>query len=131
MQDRAAACRAWVPYVRSIADAFGLRDWTIRISDEAPPEDDTGANMEAVHGRRYAIIQLSDGFLDGMPPEDQRYFVVHELTHVHQAHQDRLAFNEMTDVVHRQYELAAEYGVDGIATAIAPFFPLPTTESKG
>lgn len=114
------------PYVRSLADSIGLKDWKIQISEAPPPNSDSAeASTWTAYGQRRAEIYLSDRFL-GSSSEEQRDTVVHELLHLHFAPMDGI----VTDVVeagpYKAYSRLFEYGIDAVAVAIAPRFLLPS-----
>lgn len=114
------------PYARHLADLLGLKDWEIEVLDEPPPSDDAYAHVHCVFGRKRALIRLSDNFLRGSNT-DQRHAIVHELLHCHFTHPDQVAGKAMTEEEYGVYHLAHEYGIDGVAIAIAQFLPLPSS----
>jgi hypothetical protein len=116
--------RAFGPYLRCLADLMGLRDWTVTI--DARPTDDRENNAEAatIRGRKQLRVALSEDFL-GMPPEEQRATVVHELIHAHGAPMDHMLCGVLDDDARRSYKLLMEYMVDGIADEWAKSLPLP------
>jgi hypothetical protein len=111
----------WLPYIRRIADLMMLKDWRIEISEEHPA-DGAHASCEPVQGRKFATLRLSSGFVEGTQHE-QRQTVVHELIHCHFGHAWRLL--EVNDHMTTGAKMALEYGIDGLADAIAPLLPLP------
>jgi hypothetical protein len=113
------------PYFRELGDRFGLKDWRIDVSDEPPSNEDAIANIECVYGRKWAIIRLSDKWLAD-PEEEQRLYAIHELIHAHYSHADGVAEELLSKGERRAYIRALEYGVDGLANAIAPLLPLPS-----
>lgn len=115
-------------YIGTIADQMGLRDWKIILLDDAPSDDDAGAQNELVYGRKVAKLQ----FAAPESPEELRHWVVHELLHCHaallswNANAIQLALSPQTfDVWHGSFEDAAELMIDGVAAAWAEMLPLP------
>jgi hypothetical protein len=136
-------------YVRYCADEMGLRDWTLkvdlRVSDADLRETDDhdgssevwGASCDPVRGRKYATIAFGLEVIDGLLIDDRRVdfrqTVAHELTHCHFAQLWELLRIDLLeagisqhvyDVLIKGIERNMEYGVDGVADAIAPRLPL-------
>jgi hypothetical protein len=120
--------RDWGPYIRRLADAMGLRDWTVG-HDGREPYDDGRASAECVYGRKILWVRLSDDF-HADKPERQRQTVVHELIHAHFSAMNRFLREELDDRPFATYRLLAEYGVDALADVIAPHLPLPAGPGK-
>ena len=121
----------WMPYVRKIADIYGLKDWILEVDNDGPTDRLASASIYCTPGRKYGYIRLSQYFLDENS-NDQRLAIVHELTHchTHMAHSfgtDHL----ISDETKATFTTLLEYGIDGIAVAIASFFPLPSIEHRG
>lgn len=125
----------WVaPYVRGIADQVGLKDWTI-LCERGDREEGIVASTEVIYGRRLAYIRFRPPFFETENPQEQRNTVAHELLHCHvdpvrAAFDDGVRDSEMlTPAVYNAtwngMRRAAEMAVDGIASAIDKFFPLP------
>lgn len=123
----------WAPYVRQVADQMGLRDWNFEVSHGPPCHDHDGrmsmAEIEPVYGRRYAVMWLSDFFLNSSRQE-QRDTIVHELVHCHCAMAQQIALDELKPSIQRQYMIGQEYAVDGLASVISRFMPLPPRPKK-
>lgn len=122
--------RSLARYTTDIAKGFGLGGWTLIFPPEPPSIDETGAMVDTTYGRRVAHIRFADEF-PSFPPEEQRHMVIHELLHIHFAHelqtvQDLLGSmgREAQAVAGDAYRLGHEYGIDAIADAIADFYPL-------
>jgi hypothetical protein len=116
------------PYFRDLADRMGLRDWLIFISPERPRDATDVANVLCWEGRKRATIRLSEDFL-GDTPEDQRHTACHELIHCHFAAATHIAEQGLGNV-QSAFMLNMEFGVDGMADAIAPHMPLPPTTAE-
>lgn len=122
--------RSLARYIARTAADLGLRDWTLNFHDEPPSDPDAMASMDSVYGRKIANIYVCSDF-DHQPPESQRAAVLHELIHVHFAHERQVVSDlidglgsEARTVASDAYRLGHEFGVDGLAEAIAHFFPL-------
>lgn len=126
-------------YIRGIADAMGLRDWTLALAVEtvgrsnAPnrTEGEWGATSQSTPGRKHALITLPKD-ARALDREELRQTVVHELVHCHFACLwDTLRLDLGHILTEKVYwvwiagvERAMEYGVDAVADAIAPRMPL-------
>lgn len=120
----------WTAYVRAIADQLGLRDWNVIINRDIP-ETDFRACAHPARGRRSGGITLAQLFFNGSP-EEQRQTIIHELLHMHTDDVDTAVFHVKeqlgSDVLHVLFTTVRdriEFVVDNVATAIAPFYPLP------
>jgi hypothetical protein len=114
-------------YLRRLADALKLSDWRVEIDDRPPDSGRATAEVECVYGRRYAVVRLSERFLEQSPGE-QRNSLVHELIHCHLNPAAAMALDEMGDGGAGHFRRMLEYAVDGLADAIAPHMPLPTED---
>jgi ferritin-like protein len=74
--DRDSFC----PYVRCLADALGLKDWTVVVADEGPHAHGAIATVCCTEGRKHATVRLSEQFLRDDEAE-QRHTIAHELLH--------------------------------------------------
>jgi hypothetical protein len=117
--------RKFEPYFRALAGILALKDWRIEISDDPPPGDHAIADVECVFGRKWAVVRLSDDFLDATEA-DQRHLTTHELIHCHCSHADGVVDDLLDRRGQRIYKRAVEYAVDGLADGIAPLLPLPS-----
>lgn len=121
----------WGRYIRHMANQLGLRDWTLTLETSGCP-DDALACVTPTEGRKLAIIRLCDDWLD-LTADDQRHCIAHELIHCHFDSADNIvrldARPQMSqsayDVMLAGFVRQMEYGVDGLADAIAPLLPLP------
>lgn len=121
--------RSLARYMAQIAVEMGLRDWTFNYHIE-PCEDTALATVDTIYGRKIANVHVCADFAE-QTPEAQRNAIVHELIHVHFA-QERQAVEDglkvlggvLGGIAHDAYRLGHEYGVDGLAEAIAPHYPL-------
>lgn len=117
-------------YLRAMADALGLKDWDffVEANDETGPYQATCA---IIVGQKRAKLGFPPSF-DNLSPSQQRQTVVHELLHSH-FDQWKIVINRLsgmlTDRELMLTELAmrdvVEQGIDGVATAIAGWLPLP------
>lgn len=115
----------FTPYLRAIFDRLGLKDWEVVVEDDPPENPDAYAFVECVYGRKLAMVRLSPNYLKDAG-ERQRHGAVHEALHAHFTHADQ-AVRELAGMRHYGvYKLPMEYGIDGIAVAIAPLMPLPS-----
>jgi hypothetical protein len=126
-----ATRKALVIYCRTIADALGLRDWTLILDYDTPALVDEHARIDCTYGRRRATINWGASFWQ-QSRSDQRNTIIHELLHIHldqpaavvrdiEQQLGTFAFSVFNDNHHRETEIA----VDALATAIAGRFPLP------
>jgi hypothetical protein len=124
--------KALADYVRLVADEMGLRDWEIRLA-EHPAEPGKCASVEIVYGRKFATLEVPDTFKSEQTPEDQRDSVVHELVHCHLESMANMVQNDLESLLGRPadslffagFTRQYEYGVDGLAGALAKHLPLP------
>ena len=130
--------RAIGRYVREIADLYGLRDWTVEVSDHEPKESDTLAEVTVTPGRHFASIGFAKRYLDESP-ENQREIVVHELSHIHFEGGWAVLRHDLADYLGQMaydHSMASfgrqmEMGIDGVAHSIAAHFPLPEWPWEG
>lgn len=123
-------------YISALADAVGLRDWSISLQDD-PCADDVNGTCQCVYGRRVASIALSRNWMNA-DEYDLRETIVHELLHCHTdpityplaGIEDHLGSSLHTHLVSSQ-ALALELAVDAIASAFAPRLPLPSEWRSG
>jgi hypothetical protein len=120
------------PWFCEMASALHLNHWYLTVPIETRPDSpDHAASVERIYGQNRAKIFLSDGFLED-EPENQRLTYCHELLHCHfraiiearDSLEELLGKPANTLFVCRMRD-AEELAVDAIATAIAPFLPLP------
>lgn len=121
---------SWLLYLRDLADRLGLKDWDffVTVNDDTSPY---GATCAIVVGQKRAALGFPPSF-DNLTPSNKRLTATHELLHCH-LDRWKIIYNRLapllTDREYIMMELAfrdvMEEGVDGIATAIAPFLPLP------
>ena len=122
----------WEQYLRTLADQMGLRDWRIELSDEYPEKEDAAAQVNCVYGRKLAHIRLAKEW-GTYSKEEQRHYLVHELVHPHIEPMFCMVENDMKGVLGNQayevliwpYRRTMEFTVDGLASVIASFIPLP------
>lgn len=131
MKLTAADRAALTTYVRTLADALGLKDWKITIEKE-PSDDDCDASIQGVYGRRIGMLWIHRDFRT-FSSDRQRQTLIHELLHLHfepmRHHVENLleastaVSPEMFDLVESVLSTGAEYGIDTLAEAIAPKYP--------
>jgi hypothetical protein len=116
-------------YIRTTADEMGLRDWRISLSRK-PADGSANAAIWLRTNHKEAVIYVAADFRDHAPDE-QRCSIVHELIHCHLEPPTKLLTGDLRQHLGDSGSLfieafinAIEYGVDGLATAIAPRLPL-------
>ncbi len=120
----------WLPYIRKLADMYGLKDWIFELDNERPNDANANASIYCTPGRKHGYIRLSQFFLDDNP-QDQRLTIVHELSHAHNTMDFSFAQGHLPEEMKAIHTTLMEYGIDGLSTAIAPFFPLPGKKERG
>lgn len=122
-------------YVRWVANEVGLKDWKVNVLRELPEKADHAGECDCLFGRKIANITFHKNFRSDRP-EQQRQTVVHELLHCHFAAAESTVYNMgfksglLTDMqreaIYGSYMQAHEYGIDGVAVALAcTFDPIP------
>lgn len=122
--------RALGEYIRHVADRMELRDWTLHL-DSDPCHDSNNASMNSIYGRKIARIRVHEGFRT-WEPERQRHAIVHELVHCHLWSATEMVQCDLAEHLKKQgdrifwdgFRRQVEYGVDGLASAIAKHLPL-------
>jgi hypothetical protein len=117
------------PYIRTLADRLGLRDWTITLCDE-PADSDAWASIKPIEGRKLAELHLCKDWYT-LKPETKRHALVHELihcTHAGAADMVRLDLPRWMgqaayDVFFGGWRRQMEYMVDGLAEVLGPLMP--------
>jgi hypothetical protein len=115
---------SFAPYIRQLADRLGLRDWAFHILDETVLRDDSDAEVHCIEGRKLARLRLSEDFLRS-DAQNQRHTLTHELIHCQLAAGVIVAEKLLSASERSLFMLSIEYGVDGLADAVAPLMPLP------
>ena len=120
-------------YLRTLAQAMGLGDWVLVISDE-PADDGTVAEIDCTLGQRHARVYLCEEWLE-LDAVTQRDTLVHELVHAHLAQLRHLADALFATVkggkqAEVSFHLIEEYATEAIAQAWAPMLPLPIAKRK-
>ncbi len=115
-------------YVRLVANQFALRDWDFDV-EEPEPEDDAFASVCPTYGRKYFRLRVCSNFFTSTL-EKQRHTIAHELIHCHMAPAERwiatCADNgKLSNTAIQAFHMNLEYGVDGLADAVASLLPLP------
>jgi len=117
-------------YIADAAERLNLKQWTIVVSDNLPP-DDAYADVEASTNLWQATIRLSEDFWKEKP-ESQRRIVAHELIHLHYAGVERLV-NQLEsslgsiafDIVDSIWDVESERGADSLSVPLAEVLPMP------
>lgn len=117
-------------YIADAAERLNLKQWTIVVSDNLPP-DDAYADVEASTNLWQATIRLSEDFWKEKP-ESQRRIVAHELIHLHYAGVERLV-NQLEsslgsiafDIVNSIWDVESERGADSLSFPLAEILPIP------
>jgi len=117
------------PYVRILADCLALRDWSFAFG-ALPAPAPYQAQITPLRGRKHAEIRLCEGFFI-LAGAVQRRCLVHELLHCHLAPCGFVAQDALGPNFQGVFVLNLEYGVDGLADAIAPLLPLPPSRDGG
>jgi hypothetical protein len=120
--------------LRTLADALGLAGWELSIGERTPTTPDALAAIVVVWGQRRATVFLAPGF-DTLPAETRRRLLTHELLHIWADPLREIVSNlagvlggPAHEIVRLCHADAEERMVDGIATAIARWLPLPKEE---
>lgn len=111
-------------YLRGLADALALKDWTLDIVSPDPTNTEADASISLVYGRKLATVKLSEDFLD-VGPAGQRHTLVHELIHCHFDAAWGIAVDALSADAASAFRRMAEHAIDGLADGIAPLLPLP------
>jgi len=118
-------------YVRDVADLIKLKDYEIMLDFSAPAESDCHAEIYPHEQMSYARIRFSSDFKT-LPAEDIRYYVVHEICHLHfvgfadvlesmTTHLPMAVYQSLLN----SHEKVEERTVDNLAKVICQFMPLP------
>jgi hypothetical protein len=131
--------REWLErYLAELACALDLDPWRITVRTDPPtadygdPDDPPLASIDPTYGRRVASLRVVEDFFD-LTPAVQRETLLHELLHLymHPASEvircgvGKWIGQAAYEVLLEAFKQQIEYGVDGIAVAIAERFPLP------
>lgn len=116
-------------YIRRVADALALRDWQIDLL-AGPAPDGCNGHVSITYGRKVAEITVAQDFRTH-DPRDQVHTIVHELIHCHLEPACALVHNHLEEHLGKTadklfweaFKHQVEYGVDGLADAIAGRFP--------
>jgi len=111
-------------YIRDLANLMDLRDWTLIIIHEDPPNRSNIASVYIPLGQRFCNIYLSTNFLTETP-ENQRSTIVHELTHCHFDAARKAARLSLSKKQYKIWNITFESGIDATAVAWAKTLPLP------
>lgn len=124
------------PYLRQLADLMGLKDWFVRLMDDAPDDETSFATIQAWTDLRLADIRITNEWADA-DPETFRRYMVHELIHAHlQSMEQPLRHiragigDTIFNLAYAFYRDAEETAVDSMAVAWAKTLPLPVDAKK-
>lgn len=119
-------------YIRSIADDYGLKDWSIEFEGREPINPEANGQQFSPYAQRKAEIRINHAIIDDA--ELLRRVVIHELTH---CHIDQLWHWMETEVkewlgisrnqseqMYSTFRLLAEFHIDGITRGIESKYPL-------
>jgi hypothetical protein len=134
----------WIGYINAAVETLGLRDWEIALSDELIEEEPDETNVipmatcNFTDGRKFARLELALEFI-GRSPEEQRYYIAHELVHCHFGAAWRQVQKDLSTLLGRpadtvfwaSFERNMEYGIDGVAHPLATVLPLPNQPTGG
>ena len=117
-------------YVAKLQKIMRLADWTIEVDWSEPCEDISYATNDPMEDQKYAVIRVSDKFLD-LSPHMQTQTLVHELTHCHLNPMTDLAEYTVKSVTSKAtfnvFEIAlsqsCEFATDALADVLAPLVP--------
>lgn len=132
-------------YVRWVANAMDLRDWTLILVHDPPTDEAASGEVRCVLGRRVAEIRFDPEWILDRSPAEVRHTVVHELVHCQLADPHNLVQHVLPDIhgpgrkrsvlgqtgydaFYGAFLLAIEHSVDALASTIAPHMPLPDLE---
>jgi len=118
-------------YIRWIADAVELRDWTIELEHDPPKSEDSFAAIFPVYGRKVAHLYVCEDIREHDLPMT-RHCIVHELVHLHLAALQNQAERDLENVLSggeehmffQSFKRNLEYSVDGLSSALAKHLPL-------
>lgn len=121
-------------YIREVADALGLREWTIRLRLRPEGEDDGDeaplATIKVSPESRFATIRLGHSFAHE-PRRVQQQTLIHETLHIVFEPMLHTVIGNMTDLVGTAHSstieafvsVEKERAVDGLAVALSPRMP--------
>ena len=117
-------------YLGKIKDDMNLRQWTIKVSDDLPP-DDSWADVEVSQNLWTATVRISNDFFKESP-EHQREILAHELSHVHYGSLERLVESldkilgdQAYKILEHLWDIESERAADSIAVPLGRSLPLP------
>lgn len=117
-------------YLAKNKDDLNLRQWTIKVSDDLPP-DDSWADVEVSQNLWTATVRISNDFFKESP-EHQREILAHEMTHVHYASLERLIEtlekilgDQAYKILEGLWDIESERAADSIAVPLGRSLPLP------
>lgn len=120
-------------YIAARQHDLRLDHWVIVLEDE-PCEVSSNAKTWIASWQHRARIMLSPDF-HGFTREQKRTTLIHELLHLplhgtllvldSETEARKIIGSNLADVLQDQTLMALEHGIDDIAEAIAPRFPLP------
>lgn len=116
-------------YLRSVADAIGLRDWDLLLKHDPPLDEEVLASVSATYGRRHATVRVCLEFRE-LTATEQRMAIVHELVHCHHATLGHILNRSLKEALGNAGELLMvavnaefEHLVDAIASEWATRMP--------
>lgn len=121
-------------YVRTLADAMGLKDWEYELDNKPPDSETADAGIFNWYGQRHAQIRVNPKWPE-WTAERLRSRIVHELVHSHLHCLDETIPNLKSLLGEPAYTVASNFfndlletATDGIAVAWAATLPLPVED---
>lgn len=119
-------------YIGMLARNMNLADWQIYLSPEPCSNPALAASVSCTPGRKIAHINLAANWFE-QDHVSQRHVLVHELLHIHADQEFQLIEDTLPTLIgstayhafEKAYRNLHEHGVDAIASALAPHFPVP------
>ena len=117
-------------YLNDALPLFNLKQWTVKVSDDLPP-DDSWADVEASSNLWEATIRVSNDLFKEKP-EKQRQILAHELMHLHYASVERVVDtlehtlgSQAHEIVEKIWDVETERAADAISCVVDKLLPLP------
>lgn len=119
-------------YVNRCLAVVGLTQWTIKVSKH-PTEEDNWADIEVSDNLWNATLRVSSDFW-GLPFDEKRRIVAHELLHVHYSGPERVIESldgvigtEAYSLLSNIYEVEVERAADHLSNVLAKVLPASNT----
>ena len=109
---------------------LNLKQWTIKVSEDLPP-DDAWADVEVSENLWEATIRISNDFFKETP-ESQRRILSHELMHVHNAGLERfinslegILGSQTFDLLNKAWDTETERVAEALSHVVCSLLPVP------